>query len=86
MLVVTKSGSQQWTNGANGSNGPYKLQMQADGNLVIYDASNAAKWASGTRGDRNGPYRLIMQDDSNLVIYDKNNRATWASQSAPQYK
>jgi hypothetical protein len=85
MLVIYKNESQQWANGAKGKNGPYKLQMQEDGNLVIYDASNVAKWASGGGGGSNGPYKLTMQNDGNLVIYDKNNAASWASQSAPQY-
>jgi hypothetical protein len=85
MLVIYKNESRQWTNGANGKNGPYKLQMQEDGNLVIYDKNNVAKWASGGGGGSNGPYKLTMQNDGNLVIYDKNNAASWASQSAPQY-
>ena len=85
LLVVSKNKQQLWINGNAGSNGPYKLQMQEDGNLVIYDKNNAATWASsGGGGGKNGPYKLVMQDDGNLVVYDRNGRATWASQSAPQ--
>jgi hypothetical protein len=84
MLVVSKNKQQLWINGNAGSSGPYKLQMQDDGNLVVYDKNNVATWATGGGGGRDSPYKLIMQDDGNLVVYDKNGRPTWASQSAPQ--
>ncbi|CAN5299253.1 hypothetical protein BH11PSE11_BH11PSE11_10890 [soil metagenome] len=49
--------------------------MQGDGNLVIYDSSGRAKWASGTNGYSGS--RLVMQDDGNLVIYNPGPRAVW---------
>ena len=84
IVITTRFGMHRQYYGNAGSNGPYKLQMQEDGNLVIYDKNNAATWASGGGGGKEGPYKLIMQDDNNLVVYDRNGRATWASQSAPQ--
>jgi hypothetical protein len=51
--------------------------MQNDGNLVVYDNSNKAVWASNTNNKGTGPYRLIMQNDRNLVIYDAKNQPTW---------
>jgi hypothetical protein len=30
--------------------GGYKLKMQSDGNLVLYNASNTAIWSTGTGG------------------------------------
>jgi hypothetical protein len=65
------------TNTKSKGTGPYKLAMQADGNLVIYAVSGAT-WASGII-KRTSPHTLIMQDDGNLVIYDRGNRAVWAS-------
>ena len=58
---------------------PWRLVLQGDGNLVIYDAKNTATWNSQTNGKGVAPFRLIMQQDANLVLYDKNNSATWAS-------
>jgi hypothetical protein len=41
--------------------------MQDDGNLVLYDTSNQARWESGTSGNP-GAY-LVMQNDGNVVVY-----------------
>lgn len=60
---------------------PYKLVMQYDGNLVIYDADGKATWSSNSapaEDYQKGPYRLVLQDDGNLVIYDKDNKPVWA--------
>jgi hypothetical protein len=52
------------------------LVMQTDGNLVVYDAANVAKWATGTQGK--AVTHVIMQTDGNLVIYN-NTAPVWAS-------
>lgn len=48
-------------------NGQYKLIMQGDGNLVLYDSSGKALWASGTNGHTVS--LTIMQNDGNFVMY-----------------
>jgi hypothetical protein len=63
------------------ADGKYRLEMQSDGNLVIYDGGDAV-WASNTNGKGVAPYTLAMQGDGNLVIYDKDYSATWASNTA----
>lgn len=60
----------------NSPNGQHRLVMQTDGNLVLYRANGAAKWASGTDG--RSIAAAIMQGDGNLVMYDPNG-AVWAS-------
>jgi len=45
----------------------YRLANQHDGNLVLYDHSGTALWASGTYG--RGDSTLWMQEDGNLVLY-----------------
>ena len=55
------------------------VNMQDDGNLVIYNSLGEAVWASGTNGKGKPPYHYAMQDDGNFVIYDSNNNAIWAS-------
>jgi hypothetical protein len=57
-------------------NGRYTLTLQTDGNLVLYDASGHATWATGTWGQQVD--YAIMQVDGNLVLYG-NGAALWAS-------
>ena len=47
-------------------NGQYKLILQNDGNLVLYDGSKAI-WSTGTQ--RKQGRKLVMQSDGNLVLY-----------------
>ncbi len=58
-------------------NGQYTLVMQSDGNLVEYNRSSQALWASGTTGNPND--MAVMQSDGNFVIYSSSNRPLWAS-------
>jgi hypothetical protein len=44
-----------------------RLEMQFDGNLVLYDDAHQALWNSETQGN-NGAL-LAVQDDGNLVVY-----------------
>ena len=52
------------------------LILQTDGNLVLYDAANQPKWATGTNG--RAVTHVIMQPDGNLVIY-RRRAPVWAS-------
>jgi hypothetical protein len=56
------------------------LELQADGNAVLYSSNGSALWTTGTGG--RGDSRLVMQNDGNLVLYDNSpNAATWSSKS-----
>jgi hypothetical protein len=57
----------------------YYLQMQNDGNLILYNSSNSSVWTSGTAGQGTAPYTLTMQTDGNLVILDSTNTVKWAT-------
>jgi surface antigen len=64
-----------WSTSTAGKPGS-TLQMQGDGNLVVYTAGSSAVWSSSTNpstGDR-----LVMQSDANLVIYSGCGTAIWA--------
>ena len=66
------------------SNGWYRLVVQGDGNLVIYDKAGTAVWDHG-QGVRNpqgtGRYKLVMQADGNLVMYDRDtNEVIWTGE------
>lgn len=56
-----------------------RLVMQSDGNLVIYDEFNRARWASNTVGRG---WTARFQTDGNLVVYTRSNRPVWASNTA----
>ena len=55
--------------------GQYRLIMQSDGNLVVYNGSNKVIW--NTRTANTGGNRLTMQSDGNLVIYTASNSPKW---------
>lgn len=55
--------------------GRYRLAMQADGNLVLFEAGHAL-WSSRTSGHRGAV--ATMQSDGNFVIYQEH-RAIWSS-------
>ena len=71
-----------WSSKTNGKGtAPYRLVMQDDDNLVVYDTWNAPTWASytckkGTRG-----HYLIIQDDRNAVVYDGSGVPRWSSRT-----
>jgi hypothetical protein len=58
-------------------NGQYRLIMQADGNLVVYNSSSQPLWSSNTGGQ--AVRECLMQADGNLVIYKTNGQALWSS-------
>ena len=60
----------------------YKLVMQSDGNLVLYNkTTGATMWATNTVRTGANSYRFSFQTDGNAVVYDKNNSVLWASGS-----
>ena len=64
-------------NYVDSENGRFRLLMQLDGNLVLYESSTPI-WSSGTvNNDPNS--RAVMQLDGNFVIYDGNNQPIWAT-------
>ena len=82
-IYRTNPSSTLWTSQTMGQGQrPYRLVLQFDGNLVLYDGNNAPKWASNTPHAENNPRSLVMQDDGNMVIYDGNGVTVWASNTA----
>ena len=59
---------------------PYRLILQANGDLVYYDANNELVWASGNSGDDGvslGPYEVSVDDSCNLIIADNSGTIKW---------
>jgi hypothetical protein len=67
-----------WNSGTNGNPGAY-LDMQDDGNLVVYSVGGTSLWASDTAG--NPGAILEIQNDANLVIYGSSGSALWSTQT-----
>jgi hypothetical protein len=62
-------------------NGRYRLALQLDGNLVLYDDElGVALWSAGTNGNTVG--QAVMQGDGNFVIYDAGSVAIWSTETA----
>jgi len=74
----TLTANQQLTSGQalDSANGDYGLNMQGDGNLVLYQGSTAL-WSSGTAGT--AATRAVMQGDGNFVLYSSSGSAIWAT-------
>jgi hypothetical protein len=51
--------------------------LQADGNIVLYNASNQVRWSSDTQGK--GGTKLVLQSDGNLVLYTASGTPVWSS-------
>jgi hypothetical protein len=70
-LILWNNGNVVWQSFTRGS-GATHLNMQTDGNLVLYTASNTA----GTGGSAH----LVVQKDGNLVTYeDSGSASNWQS-------
>jgi hypothetical protein len=50
--------------------------MQTDGNLVLYDKSNTAKWSTGTSGSG---VKLVLTNDGIFYLVDSSNKLKWIS-------
>jgi len=66
------------------NNGRYRLLMQGDGNLVLYEGQPSvasAVWATNTVAlpDEDRPVRADMQQDGNFVLYSLTNKPVWAT-------
>ncbi|XP_074560335.1 mannose-specific lectin-like [Curcuma longa] len=77
-LVLYDNGRALWSTNTNGRGNNCFLQMEADGNLVIYNDNNNAVWASNTWGAQ-GTYVLVLQRDRNVVIYGPGRWSTGTS-------
>jgi D-mannose binding lectin len=68
-----------WSTRTDNQSAAY-MDMQIDGNLVIYNGQGQAIWATNTQG--NTLAFLRMQDDGNLVITSQQGQTLWASSTS----
>jgi hypothetical protein len=67
--------TQLWHSGTGGHPGA-RAVVQADGNFVIYSATNAVLWSAGTAGHPGA--KLIVRNDANVVLYS-GGTALWST-------
>ena len=63
-------------------NGDFTLDMQTDGNLVLYrneKQGSVARWSTAT--NRTDGYVAVMQKDGNFVVYGRHSNALWNSRT-----
>ncbi|WP_306820037.1 protein kinase domain-containing protein [Streptomyces sp. DSM 40750] len=53
-----------------------RMVMRTNGDLVIYDEDDRARWSSGTTGSGN---RAYLQGDGNLVVFGASGESLWHS-------
>lgn len=81
-----QQGAFVWGSGKHGFKNA-KLVMQADGNLVVYDGANTAKWASDThpynnatfKDAANKPVKLVLENDGSLKLYAASGKVVWTN-------
>src|SRR4030043_1462768 len=87
MAVYAGNGVMQDTLGQNeklkaseelkSENGKYKLVLQGDGNLVVYESQGKALWNSDTLGS--GGIEGVMQSGRQLLLKHRDGRVVWAT-------
>ncbi len=76
VLYQSSVGAIWWNSMAGSTLG--RVEMQTDGNLVQYNASNTAVWSSMTTSP--GAI-LVVQNNGNMVIWSTSGVAVWATQT-----
>ena len=61
---------------------PFRLVMQGDNNLVIYDSISVYIWTSWTNNPSYVGCYLQLRDDGNLVIVQSTGSIVWQSNTA----
>lgn len=82
-LVKIWSARDAYANNFKIAQGPFRLTLQTDGNLVIYGQSSyifsIADTPQWSRPSISAPYTLTLTDTGSLEVKDSQNRITWKS-------
>lgn len=63
---------------------PYRLELQRDCNLVLYDAAGSVCWATGTEGRCSNPI-ILVKEGGNTVLIDDNGHEIWDNHAYPSF-
>ena len=75
-LVVYLNGRPHWASNTAG-NDVIDVNMQDDGNFVLYKSNRTPIWATNTAGNPGASVQI--QDDGNVVVYNRNGTPLWAT-------
>lgn len=82
-----KKKSRVWSTGTSGKGtGPYHVELQHDGNLVLYDNIGAKLFTTEVKEHGQRPHHLIVENGGHLVIYDAKDEPIWSSASTNTLK
>jgi len=59
----------------------YRVCMQPDGNLVLYNRASQPLWNTYSGGHNGQGIHAVMQPDGNLVLYPSSGQAVWNTQT-----
>ena len=77
--IISSSYSNGWTTGTLSGTLPFRLTMQSDCNLVIYDSNNDPLWATGTQANLPVlPCRLMLQNSGSLAVINALDQILWS--------
>lgn len=65
----SRSDSVCWATGTWGHPDGATLEIQTDGNMVVYSPGHEPQWTTGSTGLGGGQYEVYWQTDGNLVVY-----------------
>ncbi|EFA75174.1 hypothetical protein PPL_11248 [Heterostelium album PN500] len=63
---------------------PFRLIMQGDGNLVLYDSTNMVTWKSDTFRKGVAPFTMVLNNDGTFNIIDGTGSSTYSSSGGNQ--
>lgn len=71
-LEVYGGGKVIWDTGTDGETTGGRVEMQNDGNLVVYNKNGKAEWSFDLYEDEiDWPFILTLRNDGNLVVTDR---------------
>jgi len=90
-VIKNQNGQTTWssqTSKYGSPNPPFKLVLQPDNHLILFDSASKPLWASYTMNKGEGSAHITLQDDCSLVLFDSKNKALWSHStgSAPEIK
>ncbi|XP_062861207.1 B-type lectin plumieribetin-like [Trichomycterus rosablanca] len=77
VLILTNTGAKKWVTNTSNEGGQH-LEMQHNGNLVLYDSKNKCVWSTNSTCPAPVDCYLKLSDDGYLKIYN-NEKEVWRS-------
>lgn len=80
-MILENNGTKVWSRYNDSTRdfgaGPYRLVMQKDGNVVLYNCDNEWLWQTDSSGKGVAGFSLEVTNDGELVLYDSKGTVLW---------